>query len=442
MSNMEFQYSHLIYDERCKGRLDCIRACPTKALRYRNKKIIFLKNFCINCGICLQICKEKVFVPDINVLEDSKAFEYQIVIPSPMLYTQFNKDIHPLIIHEALKKIGFNEVIDVSEINDELGFALKYHLNNTTGPRPLISIHCPSVLRLIQVKYPNLIEHISKFDVPQELAAREIKRATSKKLGITSEKIGITYISACLAKVVSIKQPVGAEQSWFDIAISLRHAYNKLLPEILEIQKLKKNNLSGNFYFGKDSGFFNHITLFEDNEKYLYVTGISNIMKIFDDIENGKLRNIQYIEPLSCLHGCVNGVFCVENPYIASHNSIQLMKKFGVGKGLNETKVIEKYKKGYYFLESPILPRPTRLEQQDVSISIKRMRQKERIFLKLPQKNCSLCGSPNCEIFAEDCACGEADIANCIFFQMNTSSHAVNATPQNIIEDDQTQQHS
>lgn len=416
---MEFQYSHQIFYERCKGRLDCIRACPTKALRYRNNKIVFLKDFCINCGICLQICNENVFVPDINVIEDSNAFDYQIVIPSPMLYTQFSENAHPLVIHEALKRIGFNEVIDVSRMNDELGFALKYHLNNSAGPRPLISIHCPSVLRLIQVRYPNLIDHIPRFDVPQELMAREVKRLYSKKLGLPPAKIGITYISACLAHVVSIKQPVGAEHSWFDIAISLRHAYNKILPEILEIQKSKKNELSGDFYFGKDSGFFNHITLFEDTEKYLYVTGISNIMKIFDDIENGKLHNIQYVEPLSCLHGCVNGVFCVENPYIASHNSIQLMKKFDKINGIDEAKIIEKYIKGYYFLECPVLPRHTRLEEKDVSRSIKHMRQKERIFFKLPQKNCGLCGSPNCETFAEDCACGEADLANCVFFQMN-----------------------
>jgi Predicted NADH:ubiquinone oxidoreductase, subunit RnfB len=36
--------------------------------------------------------------------------------------------------------------------------------------------------------------------------------------------------------------------------------------------------------------------------------------------------------------------------------------------------------------------------------------------MKLPQKDCGLCGSPSCASFAEDCARGEADVTECIFF--------------------------
>lgn len=423
MSQLDFQYSHQIFYERCKGRLDCIRACPTRALRYRNNKIVFLKNFCINCGICLQICKEKVFVPDLDALEDSRAFEFQIVIPSPVLYTQFHENVHPLVIRKALRRIGFDEVVDQSRMNDEMNYALHHHLMESEGPRPLIGIHCPAVLRFIQVRYPNLVENIVPFEVPHELTAREVKREYSRKLGLSMDKIGITYISQCLARAVSIKKPVGSDKSWFDVIISIKDAYNVLLPEIIEIQKSKEPLLDEEFYFGRDFGFFSHITLFEDHEKCLYITGLDNIERILDDIESARLRNIQYIEALACLQGCVNGVFCVENLYIAGHNSAQLLKKFGsfilTRKEIDVDKIKERYRSGYYFLERPVLPRSTRQEGQDISMSIKRLRQKERIFSKLPQKNCGLCGSPDCKTFAEDCAYGEADIADCIFFKMN-----------------------
>ncbi len=45
------------------------------------------------------------------------------------------------------------------------------------------------------------------------------------------------------------------------------------------------------------------------------------------------------------------------------------------------------------------------------------MKQKERILTKLPKKDCGLCGAPNCETFAEDCAWGEADLTDCIYLQ-------------------------
>jgi ArsR family metal-binding transcriptional regulator len=45
------------------------------------------------------------------------------------------------------------------------------------------------------------------------------------------------------------------------------------------------------------------------------------------------------------------------------------------------------------------------------------MKQKERIFAKLPKKDCGLCGAATCETFAQDCALGEADLTDCIFFK-------------------------
>jgi len=78
-----------------------------------------------------------------------------------------------------------------------------------------------------------------------------------------------------------------------------------------------------------------------------------------------------------------------------------------------------KDKEGYYFMEHDILPRNTRSLNTDIATSIKRVKQKERILTKLPKKDCGLCGAPDCETFADDCAWGEADLTDCIFFKSN-----------------------
>ncbi|MBC7319639.1 4Fe-4S binding protein, partial [bacterium] len=44
--------------ELCKGCIDCIRVCPTEALRVRQGKAILLEDRCIDCGECITVCPE------------------------------------------------------------------------------------------------------------------------------------------------------------------------------------------------------------------------------------------------------------------------------------------------------------------------------------------------------------------------------------------------
>jgi hypothetical protein len=147
------------------------------------------------------------------------------------------------------------------------------------------------------------------------------------------------------------------------------------------------------------------------------VQGIENIKMILNDIEDSRLQNIDYIEATACAQGCIGGAFCVENPYIAWHNAKMLENKYSKPFDFQEKEVLKKYKERFFFFEHHLLPRATRSLSDDLPTSIKRMKQKERIFSKLPKKDCALCGAPNCETFAEDCARGEADITDCIFFK-------------------------
>ena len=180
-----FFHAHEIIKERCDGSLKCIRFCPSQALRFR-KEIIFLSDLCIDCGECIASCPQHVFKPIINTVDDFKSFKYLVAVPSPILYAQFGLNIHPSIVNQALKQIGFNEVADISKTSDELGLALLLHLKTHTDTRPLISSFCPSIVRLIQVKYPNLVGLIESIDVPREMVAKRTKQKYSEILKINA----------------------------------------------------------------------------------------------------------------------------------------------------------------------------------------------------------------------------------------------------------------
>ena len=52
-------------------------------------------------------------------------------------------------------------------------------------------------------------------------------------------------------------------------------------------------------------------------DNYIAVDGIENVNKILEEVENGKLENVDFIEGLACTGGCLGGPLTVENSFVA-----------------------------------------------------------------------------------------------------------------------------
>jgi iron only hydrogenase large subunit-like protein len=394
-----------------------MRHCPTHAIRVRGRKAVISEELCVDCGTCISVCPAGAIVPITDPVGEISHFKYKVVVPSPVLYSQFESGIHPYIIHLALKKLGFDEVADVSTSSAALARALVKYMKKHQGRFPLISSHCPSMLRLIQVKYPDLVEQVVPLDVPREVTAREIRKNLPDKLELKPEDIGIVYIAPCPAKIVSIKQPAEKARSWFDGVFSIRDVYSVLLPQIVAIkEKFDEKVVPKDFSFNAGWATLGGITRAVEMENWLAVSGLDHVMKILDDIENSRLRNVDFVEALACMLGCIGGPFSVESPYVARTNSIKQRAKYEKPIRVDDEEVAQKLEDGYYFVENPILPRPTKYFDTDLATSIKRMKERERVYQKLPQTNCGCCGAPTCMAFAEDFVRGEAKFTDCIFF--------------------------
>jgi iron only hydrogenase large subunit-like protein len=393
-----------------------MRHCPTQAIRIRGSKAIISEELCVDCGTCISVCPSGAIVPITDPVAELSHFKYKVVVPSPVLYSQFESNIHPYIIHLALKKLGFDEVVDAGASSAALARALVKYMKKYRGRLPLISSHCPSMLRLIQVKYPDLVELVIPLDVPREVTAKEIRMSFPDKLGLKLEDIGIIYIAPCPAKIVSIKQPAEKARSWFDGVYSIKDVYSVLLPQIVAIkEEFTEKDVPKDFSFNAGWATLGGITRAVEMENWLAVSGLDHVMKILDDIENSKLRNIDFVEALACMLGCIGGKFNVESPYVARTNSIKQRAKYEHRIETNDEEIEENLKKGYYFIENPILPRPTKYFDTDLETSIKRMKEKERVYKKLRQIDCGYCGAPTCMAFAEDYVRGEAKLTDCIF---------------------------
>ncbi|MCD6384280.1 4Fe-4S binding protein [Candidatus Sumerlaeota bacterium] len=402
--------------EKCSGHMECMRICPSEAIRVRNGKAYILEEKCIGCGECIKVCPEGAITPLTGSFSDFSQFKYTIAVPSPSLYGQFHHDIEPPVLLEALKRIGFDDAQDVAGACEAVTIAIQELLSEYRGPLPLIGAFCPAVVRLIQFKYPDLAELLIPIDSPMEIAAREAKRRVVEEKGLKEEEIGAIYITPCPAKMTAIFESPRKEKSYLDGVISIADLYNSLLSAITEISKegMTKEK-KWDCGIGLSWAIMGGQTQALEAEYALAVGGMPDVVKIFEDIESGKLRDIQYVECHSCHQGCVSGSLTVDNPYVARSKIIRLMEKYGKSFCNKVEEVKELYKKGYFklFEELPLMPlQPL---DTDISKAIAKMRQKEQILEGLPKINCGACGAPNCRALAEDVVLGRAKITDCVF---------------------------
>ena len=412
----EYYHAHKVVLDKCLGHMACMRSCPTNAIRVRNSKAVISNDLCIDCGTCMSVCKQGAIQPTADLITNISQYKYKVVIPSPVLYTQFDAKIHPYIIHQAFIELGFDAVYDVGNFCSALTRALVIYLRNYRGRLPIISSHCPSVVRLMQVKYPDLLELLDPLNVPREMAAREVKETFSKKQGLKPEDIGIIYVAPCPAQVVSIKQPAEKLRSWFDGVLSIKDVYSSMYPHIISIEaEFDESMVPEDFYFTTGWAALGSITQEAEMGNWLTVSGPPHVMRIFDDIENSRLRNVEFVEALACMLGCIGGAFNVENPYVARANSIKQKAKYETKIELDDIEIEKRLKEDYYSLEHEVLPRPMQFFDTDLETSIKRIKERERVYKKLHQIDCGCCGSPTCMAFAEDFTKGEVKLTDCIF---------------------------
>jgi len=231
----EYYHSLELVDELCTGCMSCMRVCPTKAIRVRRGKASIISEKCIDCGFCIQVCKEKAIAPKTDAFSTLPRFSYKVAIPSPVLYGHFGADITPVCIQEGLVKLGFNEVFDISYTMEYYVYGIERWLKENRVNRPIILSTCPTVVRLVQVLFPSLVEHVLALIAPRELTAIFAKEAISNKLGIKPDEISCFFITPCSAIMISIRQPAEGVKSALDGTISIHDIYNHLYTQVFEL---------------------------------------------------------------------------------------------------------------------------------------------------------------------------------------------------------------
>ena len=170
----------------------CKRACPVDA----NGICVIDEEKCIQCGHCIHSCPfgaigSKTFVVDI--INDMLAGKPVYAMVAPATEGQFGKDISMTSIREALKKIGFKDMIEVGLGGDMTAAAEAEEWAEAAkdGKKKTTSC-CPAFVNMVKKHFPEVWDCVSTTVSPMCAVSRMIKAKEPEAVTV--------FIGPCVAK--------------------------------------------------------------------------------------------------------------------------------------------------------------------------------------------------------------------------------------------------
>ncbi len=401
--------------KRCRGCTTCIKTCPTEAIRVRSGKAFILDDRCIDCGKCIRVCPHKAIKSVGDSLARLQEFDCCVALPEPALYGQFqNLDDINLVLN-ALLRIGFHRVYEVSRAAELLSdYNRQECLNAKDAAVPQISSSCPTVLRLIRMRYPRLIDHLTNAVMPMELAAILARREAAQATSLPPERIGVFAIVPCSAKATAARSPEVLKEPVLDGAFAIRDIYLRLLSPMRELceEGVQLEPLISSGLTGVGWGVCGGETAARPGQQCVVVDGVENVIRMLGEIEDGRIPEAGFIELNACTQGCVGGCFTVENPYAARMRLGALMNRLPVSRNCF---LFQGPDRNLAKFQRKITYTPAFLLDADRGAAMEKQLQIQDLENHLPGLHCGSCGAPSCHAFAEDVVMGRASVEDCIF---------------------------
>lgn len=408
-----------INEEICVGCTHCMLKCPTEAIRIRDGKAHIISDWCVDCGECLKSCPvEAIYVEQDDF---AKIFDYEcrVALVPTVFIGQFSKSMTEKQIYSALYSLGFTHIFQV-EFSVELVRNKMAQAMSTSDIKPYISSFCPAIVRLIQLRFPDLVDNILPIEQPVNATAKlYIEQLLSD--GFRREQIGMFYVTPCASKIASIKSHTSSRQS-IDGVINMNFLYNKVFHIINNQIDILPDNVgvippelsSVEMRWSLSGG---EIANFEG--RGLAIDEIHNVIDFLERMEStDEIIDVDFLELRACDKSCVGGVLTPMNRFLADERVVK-RAALAPSQTLLYTSVS---KKTINFVNEnlqlkPIKPMTKLLYTGNINEVLRKMESARGIMCFLPGMDCGACGSPGCHALADDIVDHKARISNCVFMQ-------------------------
>ncbi len=406
-------YKHSVFldVEKCNGCTTCLKHCPTEAIRIKDGHAVINGERCIDCGECIRVCPNSAKKAKCSPLSSMDKFKWKIALPAPTLYGQFDNLDDVDYVLDGLLKLGFNDVFEVSAAAELVSAYTRKYLKTSGVVKPAISSACPVVTRLIALRFPSLLDHVIHMLPPMEVAAHLAReKAKREHPELTDNEIGVCFISPCPAKASYVNNGFADYKSKVDVVVSISDLYFHLISVMKygsDVESLSNSGIIGISWAssgGEATAIF--------NENYLAADGIDNVMRVLDQMENGNIPPLDFIELNACTGGCVGGVLTIQNPFIAKARLRSLRRYLPVSEHFNAEE--DEYLPSEFLFDDMPTYRPISRLSASMAESMRMMADIQKIKETLPGIDCGSCGAPNCRALAEDIVKGHSNIEKCL----------------------------
>ncbi len=226
-------HSVTLDEEECKGCTNCIKRPPSKLLGCTGARRRSSRSVAATAGN-IRCCPNHAKIAVTDSLEKLAAFDYRIVC----LHRLFSDSFERRKISRKSRgflRLGFDEVFEVALAAEVVSSMVKGYLETNKYKKPLISGACPAILRLMQMRFPDLLEQVAPIMTPMEVSARLAKQDAAERTGIPYDRIGAFFVSLP-AKVTEVRQPLHVKKSAVDGVIGASVIYKDLIKQLCKIK--------------------------------------------------------------------------------------------------------------------------------------------------------------------------------------------------------------
>lgn len=289
----------------------CERACDIGAIKAdRERRAVIDYDKCVQCGGCKVACPfgaitEQSFT--VQLIQHIKAGKRVYAILAPAFISQFGMKVTPDQVMNALKKVGFYDVQEVSFGADIVTLEeVKEFAETVPGKKTFMTTSCcPAFVDMVNKHLPQLKDHVSTTVSPMVATGKIIKEADPEAV--------VVFIGPCLAKKVEAKQypDIIDIVVTFEEAESLFTAAGVAISEISASQFTTVASRDGNA-FARAGGVVQAVIdaagkISSDIiVKPHRAEGLQNCKTALLEINAGKI-DANFFEGMACKGGCVGG---------------------------------------------------------------------------------------------------------------------------------------
>ncbi|MFO7862882.1 MAG: [Fe-Fe] hydrogenase large subunit C-terminal domain-containing protein [Salinivirgaceae bacterium] len=425
---MEPQFFHhalKINLDACYGCTHCMTVCPTEAIRVKNGKAFIYEHKCIDCGMCLKACPANAIQVEQDDFSTIFNYKHRVALYPSVLTGQFPSRYYASQIAAVMLDLGFTHAFEVEHGADFLKKEIpKYQLESEF--RPVISSFCPAIIRLIQVKFPSLANHVMQLKPPVDIAAQFYRKHLVDQ-GLKDEEIGIFYITPCAAKIAAIKSPVGESSSAINGVINMDFIFNRIF-RALKQGKAGHRELPDKPTMSPDalSWSLTNGEAAHAKGRSIAIDGVMNSMDFLEQLEDEEISNIDFIEIRACDESCAGGILNHNNRFLTVERlKLRASRYKKDQKKTTDTNPIFE-QESFLKMNSRIgavKPRSMLKMDEDMTRALVKMEKTRRLMCFLPGIDCGACGAPNCQALAEDIVQHSAALTDCIFLQNHMQKH-------------------